>query len=123
MIRLLIDQGLPCSTAVLLRETGADVVHVGEIGAAMWTDHAILELAQEEGRTVVTLDADFHMLLALSRATSPSVIRLRVEGLRGRELARLIQSVVNTCGEELSKGVAVTVRDGRLRIRSLPLVP
>jgi len=41
------------------------------------SDEAILRLGQREGRIVVTLDADFHMLLAVSGASRPSVIRIR----------------------------------------------
>jgi predicted nuclease of predicted toxin-antitoxin system len=42
--------------------------------------------ARREGRVIVTLDADFHALLALSNAATPSVVRLRIEGLRARPL-------------------------------------
>ena len=68
-MRLLLDQGLPRSAAKFLREAGIDTVHVGEVGCADADDAAILQKAQGEKRTVVTLDADFHTLLALSRAT------------------------------------------------------
>jgi predicted nuclease of predicted toxin-antitoxin system len=46
------------------------------------SDAVILDYAREEGRVIVTLDADFHTLLALTGATFPSVVRVRIEGLR-----------------------------------------
>ena len=45
-------------------------------------DVEILERDRQDQQTIVTLDADFHALLALSGAISPSVIRIRIEGLR-----------------------------------------
>ncbi len=122
-MRLLLDQGLPRSTAAFLREAGIDTVHVGEIGYTTADDTVILHKAREEGRAVVTLDADFHAHLALSRATSPSVIRVRIEGLYGRKAAGLIQTVLTRCGEDLERGAMVTVQPRRIRIRRLPLLP
>lgn len=122
-MRLLLDQGLPRSAAQLLREAGIDAIHVGEIGFATATDAAILQKALEEKRVVVTLDADFHTLLALSAATAPSVIRIRMEGLRGEATADLLQTVTQYAKDDLQQGAVVTVQGNRLRIRRLPLIP
>ena len=122
-MKLLLDQGLPRSTSRLLREMGIDAVHVSEIGCSTSEDAVILERGREEDRTVVTLDADFHALLALSDATSPSVIRIRIEGLKEETAANLIRTVLMQCEEELERGAVVTVERHRIRIRRLPLTP
>jgi predicted nuclease of predicted toxin-antitoxin system len=122
-MKLLLDQGLPRSTPRLLREKGIDTVHVSEIDYSTSEDAVILERGREEDRTVVTLDADFHALLALSGATSPSVIRIRIEGLKGETAANLIRTVLMQCEEDLKQGAVVTVEPGRIRIRRLPLTP
>jgi len=121
-MKLLLDQGLPRSAAEFLRIGGMDTVHVGEVGFAAAADESILELGRQQGRIVVTLDADFHTILALSGADSPSVIRIRIEGLRGTELAYLLQDVLAGCGADLEKGAAVVVQVGRIRVRHLPLL-
>jgi predicted nuclease of predicted toxin-antitoxin system len=61
--------------------------------------------------------------LALSRATLPSVIRIRIEGLYGEQAAVLIKTVLARCSEELERGAMVTVKPKRIRIRRLPLLP
>jgi predicted nuclease of predicted toxin-antitoxin system len=122
-MKLLLDQGLPLSTARLLRETGIDAVHVSEISHSTSVDAAILERGREEERTIITLDADFHALLALSGAASPSVIRIRIEGLKGKTAANLIQTVLVQCKEDLRQGAVVTVEQHRIRVRRLPLTP
>jgi predicted nuclease of predicted toxin-antitoxin system len=121
-MKLLLDQGVPRSVATILRAARIDTVHVGEIGYATAEDAAILQRGEDEARVVVTFDADFHMILALSGATTPSVIRIRIAGLRGEAVANLLQTVIDECEEDLEQGAAITVQEGRIRIRRLPLV-
>ncbi|MGA9378363.1 MAG: DUF5615 family PIN-like protein [Phormidium sp.] len=122
-MKLLLDQGLPLSAAALLRDVGIDTIHVGEIGLSAAEDAEIIQKAREEERIVVTLDADFHTLLALDEAISPSVIRIRIERLRAQALTQLLLRVISECEEELERGAAVTVEPSKIRIRCLPLLP
>lgn len=122
MTKVLLDQGLPRSAAGLLRELGWDVQHVSERGMSQAEDVAIIELARQEQRVVVTLDADFHALLAVSGAKLPSVVRIRSEGLKAIQIATLLQRVFAVAGNELALGAMVTVLDGKIRIKHLPIV-
>ena len=122
LIKLLLDQGLPRSASRLLSQAGIDTIHVAEIGFSTAEDREILAKAKEDGRVVVTLDADFHALLALSGATSPSVIRVRIERLKAEAISNLLLSIVPKCEEELAKGAVVTVETHRIRLRLLPLL-
>jgi predicted nuclease of predicted toxin-antitoxin system len=121
-MKLLLDQGLPRSAATLLSNQGFDTIHVGEIGLSAAEDLAIIQTAREQERIVITLDADFHTLLALSQATSPSVIRIRIEGLRTQALTELLLKVIDECRTALEQEIAVTVEPSRIRIRYLPLI-
>ena len=121
-MKLLLDQGLPRSTVFHLSNAAIEAVHVGEAGLATASDSQILDFAHQNSNIVVTLDADFHALLALSGATGPSVIRIRIEGLQGEGLAILLVTVLKGCKEDLIKGAVVSVTESGFRIRLLPLL-
>ncbi|MEA2079388.1 MAG: DUF5615 family PIN-like protein [Pseudomonadota bacterium] len=121
MTRILLDQGLSRSAADYLRNIGWDVVHASETGLSRATDTEILEHARQTNRFIVTLDADFHAILAVTNADSPSVIRIRQEGLRGPELAELLQQVWNKVSTQLQDGALVTVTSTTVRIHRLPV--
>jgi predicted nuclease of predicted toxin-antitoxin system len=120
-MRVLLDQGLPRSAATLLREAGHDAVHTAECGLARAPDDEILQAARRQDRIAVTLDADFHTSLALEGASTPSVIRIRIEGLRGPEVASLILRVMDLCESDLAEGAAITVKPASVRIHHLPI--
>ncbi len=120
-MKLLLDQGTPRSSAALLRRAGFDALHTGETGLAEAEDAEIIRRASTENRVVVTLDADFHAQLALTQARTPSVIRIRIEGLRAEEFSGLLQQVLNQCADDLKAGAMISVNDFQIRIRRLPV--
>jgi predicted nuclease of predicted toxin-antitoxin system len=122
-LKVLLDQGLPRSTADLLRSWGLDCVHTGEVGLSKAKDEEILLRARTENRVVVTLDADFHRLLALTGSSQPSVVSLRTQGLKGGELANLLRGLLERCEAALDAGALLSVRGHHVRIRKLPLRP
>ena len=65
---------------------------------------AIMDWARDHGASVVTLDSDFHALLALHRQVYPSVIRIRMQGLDGPAVAELLRPVVEGYAAELAAG-------------------
>jgi predicted nuclease of predicted toxin-antitoxin system len=113
---------LPRSAAALLCDMGIDTVHVAAIGLSRAEDGEILAEGRKLDCAIVTLDADFHTMLALTEATSPSVVRIRIEGLRAEAIAQLLKTVVDQCEGDLRSGAMVTVQETRIRIRRLPLL-
>ena len=122
MIRLLLDQGAPYRAARLLSDRGIDTLHVGDLGLAEARDESILERARELDRIVCTFDADFHALMALSAAVSPSVIFLRIPRLRHLGFAELIERVGRQLHTELAGQVLVTVTARGMRLHGLPVL-
>ena len=121
MKRLLLDQGVPRSTARILNAEGWDAVHVGDIGMSKARDRAILDFAERDGRVCVTLDADFHAILAVANAQKPSVIRIRREGLDGRKLADLLKAAWSKIEAEVVRGALITITESAVRVRRLPI--
>jgi predicted nuclease of predicted toxin-antitoxin system len=121
LIRLLLDQGLPRSTGKHLPRAEWDVVHAGEIGMSTATDSEILEAGRRDNRVCVTLDTDFHALLATTYATFPSTVRIRREGLDARTLAELLQIIWPRIVQALDEGAMVTVTERSVRVRRLPI--
>ena len=108
--------------AALLSQGGWDVVHVSEIGMSRADDREILRRARADSRVCVTLDADFHSLLATSGERGPSVIRIRKEGLDATALAALLQNAWSRVEDALVSGALVTISERAIRARRLPIV-
>lgn len=121
-MKFLLDQGLPRSTVEKLKQINIDSTHVGDIGMASATDVEIIKKAYDDSFIVVTLDSDFHHILASMESNKPSVIRIRIEGLKADRLASLIQSLTISIPAELANGSAVSVTEKGIRVKSLPLV-
>ncbi len=102
-MRLVLDQGVPRDAAALLRSLGYDCMHVGEIGMSKAADDEILAFSLGRNAVVVTPDADFHAILAVSGAQGPSVIRMRLQGLGAPEVVEVVRKVLASFEEELKR--------------------
>lgn len=121
MIRLLMDQAQARSTVEHLSVKGCGAVHVADIGQSRASDAEIVAMASAERRAIVALDSDFHRLRAITGASRPSVIRIRREGLRGAEIAALVQQLITRLHRAIEQGAMITVTERAARVRRLRL--
>lgn len=84
-------------------------------------DKDILDYAIQHDHIIVTLDVDFHTLLARRQSRVPTVIRIRIEGLKGKPLSELLKQVIDRAGDEIESGSALSVTEKGIRVRNLPL--
>lgn len=122
MIKLLFDMGLPRRACSDLRSLGWDAVHLGELGQARLGDADIVQLANQEKRSIVTLDHDFARLVALSGKSSPSIILVRQRVARQAAVALLVP-VLQRHAVDLAAGCLMSVTQEMIRIRRLPVQP
>ena len=120
-VHLVLDPGVPRDAATRLRAMGYECTHVGEVGMWNAADHEILSWALERHATIVTLDADFHAILAVSGASGPSAIRLRREGLGAPEVLELVQSTLARFEADLKRGALVSVKARKTTCHRLPI--
>ena len=118
---LVLDQGVPRDAAAILRGLGYECFHVAEVGMSTASDEEILGFALARNAVVVTLDADFHAILAVSGGTGPSAIRIRIQGLRAPEIAECINLVSTRFDNALKAGSLVTVKARKTTCHRLPI--
>lgn len=122
-MRLLCDMGIAVATATALRDLGHDAVHLVDLGLSRAADREILDLARAEKRVVVAHDLDFTDLVAVSGASTPSVVIFRLRVMRPeRVLARLV-AVIEALATDLDAGAIVTITEALTRVRRLPVSP
>jgi predicted nuclease of predicted toxin-antitoxin system len=123
-MRLLLDENVSPLVADILTAGGHDAIHVRDLGLAGAEDERVLRVAAASGRTLVSSDTDFGVLLARLRWTAPSVVLLRRTSIRrSNDVAALISAVVATEGDAIGRGAIVVVSGDRLRLRRLPINP
>ncbi len=98
-----------------LVDLGHDVLSAWE-GYAHTSDEALLALAYEEGRVLVTEDKDFGELVFLRRRPHPCIVRL-VE-LRVAEKVGAMLDLIERHEDAMREGAIIVVTGTRVRIRS-----
>jgi predicted nuclease of predicted toxin-antitoxin system len=121
-MKFLVDANLAPRVAARLGEAGHKAVHVDRVGLGTASDEAILAHSHRAGAIVLTADADFGALLALSGRPGPSVILLRsADHLTPDAQANLVLHVLGHVDEDLAAGAIASVTPERIRVRLLPV--
>ena len=120
-MRFLADMGISPKTAAFLRSLGHDAVHLYDQGLDGLEDPAILAKAREEGRILLTHDLDFGELIAVSGAMLPGVVVFRLRNMRPEAVSGYLQEIISRHAEAMGKGAIISVAEGQVRVRLLPL--
>jgi len=105
-----------------LTVAGHDAVHLRDRIPVESPDERVFELAQREGRVIVSADTDFGAILANRSEIRPSFILLRHDAPAMPERqASLLAQVISMAIPDLEAGSIVSVHRDKIRIRRLPL--
>ena len=120
-MKLLCDINVSPLIVEQLRQRGFDAVRITEFLDARSEDEAIVALAIQQTAVLVSRDQDFSQLVALSGATQPSLINVRISSVDPHRIAQLIEQVLKQAEQDLQDGAIVTIDDNAIRIHRLPV--
>lgn len=104
-----------------LNTLGHDAVHLAEQGLERLPDPTIVEKAHHEQRILLVHDLGFGELLAASEARLPSLITFRLRDMRPNRVNDALQHILSEHQQALNQGAMITVTEGQVRVRRLPL--
>jgi predicted nuclease of predicted toxin-antitoxin system len=120
-MKLLVDMNLSPDWCPVLRSQGHEAAHWSDVGDPRATDAAIMTWAAAGGWVVFTHDLDFGTLLAVTRATAPSVVQVRTQDVLPAHLAPLLLQALRQFEPLLLGGALIVIDEARARARVLPL--
>ena len=117
-MKFLIDENLAPRLASELDGSGHDAVHVSDLGLRSSTDQAILKVAFNQGRILISRDTDFGLLIERDIAGSPSLILIRrMSDYRVKAIVGRVLVLLSVHSEVLTSGGIVVVDGSRERVR------
>lgn len=119
-MKVLLDMNLSPSWEEFLKAQGFDAVHWSSVGDPRAPDHVLMTRASDHGYVVFTHDLDFGVLLALTRASSPSVIQVRAQDPSPAAVGHDVVRVLRLRSDMLRSGALVTIDKSKDRVRVLP---
>jgi predicted nuclease of predicted toxin-antitoxin system len=120
-MKFLADMGISPEAVRFLTSRGHDAIHLHDEGLDRENDPEILEKAKREGCILLTHDLDFGDLVAASGDALPSVITFRLRNMKPANVNRYLKEIIIQHKEALDRGAFVSVTEGKLRVRLLPM--
>jgi predicted nuclease of predicted toxin-antitoxin system len=120
-VKFLADMGISPKTVAFLHTLGHDAVHLTEQGLERLSDPDIVVKARQEDRILLVHDLGFGELLAASGTMLPSVITFRLRNMHPDRVNSVLARLLLQHSEALAQGAILSVTEGQVRVRSLPL--
>ena len=121
-MKILVDNALSPLLAELLSSQGIDAVHLRDILPVDASDFVVFDLAQSEGRIILSADTDFGAILANRNESHPSFVLLRHDTPSlPQQQVLLVLKTLEHAKNDLQSGCIVSVNRGHARIRQLPI--
>ena len=118
MMHIKLDENLPTDLAVSLRQLGHDVETVLEENLGGAADDLIWQIAQDEGRFLITQDLDFSNVRWFVPGTHRGILLLRLNNPTRRRLILRVEAIFNSEPVALWSGCLVIATDRKIRVRS-----
>jgi predicted nuclease of predicted toxin-antitoxin system len=109
------DEGLDRPIVQRLRQDGHEVFYVAEMEPGI-SDDQVLDLANERGALLMTLDKDFGELVFRAGRVTCGVILVRLAGLSSQRKSEMVAAEIGRYADELM-GAFTVIAPGQVRIR------
>lgn len=118
---LLANENVPKGTLARLRELGFDVLMIAEAQPRA-PDRAVLALARDTGRWIVTFDRDYgELIFKYGEAPPPAILFLRQRPRRSRDFAIWVHAAVaNEALQARIRGNLATLDGRSIRLHPFP---
>jgi len=120
-MKILIEMNLTPDWTAVLEAEDIEAVHWSSVGKPTAPDEEIMKYARENGYAVFTHDLDFGAMLALTQATSPSVLQVRAQDILPKSIGNIVITILHKYKDELEQGALIVFDKAKERVRLLPL--
>jgi predicted nuclease of predicted toxin-antitoxin system len=118
MLKFIIDEDMPRSTAIVLRNKGFEVLDVRDCGLRGKSDDDISKFAQQVGAIILTGDMGFGNLLHFPIGSHVGIVIAHYPNeVSVSELNKQIIKAFDNLTEEDFKGNLIILEPGKIRVR------
>lgn len=90
MTKFLADENIPIKTVKALKQKGIDIIAISEISLGL-SDRELLNLANRQGRVIITFDSDFGKLAFKEKLKAKGIVLLRFIPRSPQQIAKRIE--------------------------------
>ncbi len=117
-MKFLIDENISPLVAEHLRDLGYDAKHVREVDLKGRPDNEIMEYARREGRSLITLDADFADIRNYPLGSHAGIIRLKLKFAPSSAVVSCLKNLLGQIQDvPLDTGLLVTTDCKSYRVK------